>query len=351
MGTIRLLLAIAVVFAHAGVFAFVGGQNAVQCFYVVSGFLISYVLVERKGYSTTRDFYINRFLRLYPIYFVVAALSLAAASIGLNATVAPVYREAPTTAIALLVATNALLFGQDWIMFSAVEAGKLVFSTNFQISDVPLWRGLLVPQAWTLGVELSFYAIAPYALMRKRRIAVLLACSIGLRLYVLSIGLGLQDPWTYRFFPTELSLFLIGALAHQILRPLYARLGLEKPSIALLCTLAFIGIAWSYAFLPNAGPWNTAILLMAFVTVVPIAFVFQQQHAFDSWLGNLSYPVYINHWLVIELLKNATTPSDARNSLVFACLVAFVSVGLAIALNSVVGSPIERLRNRIRARA
>ena len=68
MGTLRTLLAIAVVLVHSYGFVMVGGRNAVQLFYMISGFLISYVLVERKVYKDTISFYINRYLRLYPIY-------------------------------------------------------------------------------------------------------------------------------------------------------------------------------------------------------------------------------------------------------------------------------------------
>jgi peptidoglycan/LPS O-acetylase OafA/YrhL len=48
MGTLRTLLAISVVFAHSFGFVFVGGRNAVQLFYMISGFLISFVIVEKK---------------------------------------------------------------------------------------------------------------------------------------------------------------------------------------------------------------------------------------------------------------------------------------------------------------
>ena len=73
MGSLRTLLALTVVLTHAfGAYVFVGGPNAVRMFYVISGFLISYVLVDAKTYATARSFYVNRILRLYPLYAVVA---------------------------------------------------------------------------------------------------------------------------------------------------------------------------------------------------------------------------------------------------------------------------------------
>ncbi len=57
MGTLRTLFAISVVFSHSIGFVFVGGQNAVRLFYMISGFLISYILVEKKYYSNVSGFY------------------------------------------------------------------------------------------------------------------------------------------------------------------------------------------------------------------------------------------------------------------------------------------------------
>lgn len=88
-------------------------------------------------------------------------------------------------------------------------------------SEVILYPALLVPQAWTLGVELAFYIVAPFVLVRRKALLLLLALSISVRIYLLYVGLGKSDPWTYRFFPAELALFLLGALAHQVLLPFY----------------------------------------------------------------------------------------------------------------------------------
>ena len=63
MGSVRVLLAIAVVVEHSFGMAFSGGVFAVQLFFVVSGFYISYILVEAQSYATVRGFYWNRILR------------------------------------------------------------------------------------------------------------------------------------------------------------------------------------------------------------------------------------------------------------------------------------------------
>src|ERR1700722_19323920 len=228
MGSLRTIFAISVVLTHCWAHPlFIGGRNAVQLFYMISGFLISYVVVERRTYAYVGAFYLSRYLRLYPVYCVIALLALfltmAGGPVSVESDVFATFHATPTSARVLLLFANYFLFTQDWVMFAGVHQHALVFTSDFQNSAVVLYHGLLVPQAWTLGVELSFYLIAPWVLPARKAIYVLLAASLVLRLCLIRLGVGMHDPWTYRFFPTELALFLMGALAHQILLPVYRR--------------------------------------------------------------------------------------------------------------------------------
>lgn len=355
MGTLRTLFAIAVVLAHSYGFVFVGGKNAVQLFYMISGFLISYVLVERKVYKNTRSFYLNRYLRLYPIYFVVALLSLVAfvfaSVIGNEVNFFKVYRDAPYAANILLVFSNATLFFQDWVMFSAVESKELVFSANFLKSDVVLYPALLVPQAWTLGVELTFYLMAPFILVRKNVLLLLLVLSIAVRAYLLYIGLGKSDPWTYRFFPAELALFLLGALAHQVLLPFYRKTllggGLFE-TYAKVATYIMIAITLMYWLIPIRETIKTIVLFSVFLLLMPLTFVFQAQRRWDKWIGDLSYPIYICHMLIIFIVTLVLGRFGITDKLLISAIVVAVTVGFSITLNTFIGGPVEALRGRFR---
>src|SRR5262249_39483950 len=80
MGILRLFLALSVVISHVGGtvlgVAFLPPQLAVVLFFIVSGFYMSLILNEKycKLPNATRRFYLNRFLLIYPIYFVVCVL-------------------------------------------------------------------------------------------------------------------------------------------------------------------------------------------------------------------------------------------------------------------------------------
>jgi peptidoglycan/LPS O-acetylase OafA/YrhL len=216
MGVLRTVFALSVVFAHSSWndgFVFVGGQNAVELFYVISGFLISYVIHTNESYRNPLKFYVSRWLRIYPIYYAVATLSLVALLLG-NRQIFKLYEEFPGSADIMLVVSQVLLLGQDWMCFLGVQNGHLAFLSDLRPNELQIHNGLLVPQAWTLGLEVSFYAMAPFILRNRPALYILLILSLLLKAALVMDGIGRQDPWTYRFFPAELGLFLLGALSH-----------------------------------------------------------------------------------------------------------------------------------------
>ncbi len=352
MGMLRTLLALSVVLDHLGGGTtdwLVGGRLAVQLFYVISGFLISYVLTATDHYrGAPGRFYANRALRLYPVYLAVAALTLLA-YIGGGAAFWRVYDGLPLAATLFLALSNLLILGQDWLMFFGIDQGALAFTGSFARSDVPLYQGLLVPQAWTLGVEMSFYLIAPFVLHSPRRLLVLLAASLALRAVLIASGIGLSDPWTYRFFPTELALFLAGSLSHQVLLPrwqAWSRRAAWLPELGTGLLALYVLVHFSIG-LPHTLRDGLAVLL--FAALLPLAFLFQSRHRLDKIIGELSYPIYICHALVILFFGWLLDGTQLRQPAMFTALVVAGCIGFAALLNSLIADPVERLRRRLRA--
>ena len=353
VGSIRTLLAIAVVFAHSYGFIFVGGTLAVQLFYVISGFLISYILVEARTYRTISSFYINRFLRLFPIYWCVALITIIAvlfASLISDGThqIASTFNSLGFDGKLSLGLSNLLLLGQDWIMFTGVRDGEFQFVTDFRQSEVQVWQGLVVPQAWTLGVELSFYLIAPFVLIRRNLMLLLLICSLVLRGYLIYIGLGTKDPWTYRFFPTELALFLLGACAHQFLKPLYEKKGLLTENLSTVLTLFIFLYCIVFFLLPYRGI-NTIALIGAFILFLPYLFMFQSTNRWDRKIGELSYPIYISHMLVIWTFGYILGKLGIEyNSLTGSLLIVFITIIFSQIINLSIGKFFETIRTKVK---
>jgi peptidoglycan/LPS O-acetylase OafA/YrhL len=177
--------------------------------------------------TATSALFLNRFLRIYPMYWVVALLTvmfyLLAFTLGIDHKLQTLL-SLPFSAQLTLITTNIVLFGQDAIMFMGLRKNGLAFFLDYHASSPQLWTFLLVPQAWSLSVELMFYLCAPFILRNRSLLYSCLALSLIARSAAMLSGFVLADPWSYRFFPFELSLFLMGALAHQILLPRVERL-------------------------------------------------------------------------------------------------------------------------------
>jgi peptidoglycan/LPS O-acetylase OafA/YrhL len=369
MGLIRLLLAISVVAAHSGgIFGstLVGGKIAVQSFYMISGFYMSLILNEKYiGVNRSyRLFITNRLIRLYPIYWVVllgtilVSLSIALFSKGQLMPVFENYLSVKTNLLSFgyLILTNLFIFGQDVVLFLGInpESGNLFFTTNCWDTNPVLYSFLFIPQAWTLGLELTFYVIAPFILRRGLKIIVLLMIlSFALRLVIYNY-LNLQtDPWTYMFFPAEIVFFLSGYLSYRIyLNWKDKTIPPRLVSVILAFTVAF---TISYFYLPSIKiSWFPFSIkeLMYFTTIVlsiPLLFIFFKKSKIDNQIGDLSYPVYISHMLVIMVLGANSFPITFLKSGWAVCLVTII---VAYILNKIVAAPIEeyrqsRLKNQV----
>lgn len=358
MGKIRLLLALSVVAAHGGLiwkFNLVGGQIAVQSFFIISGFYMSIILNEKYigANSSYKLFITNRLLRLYPIYWAVLILSIlgslaiAVMSHGTNLSKFQNYIETKPSVLTLLylIFTNVFIFGQDVIMFLGINpvSGNMYFTNNFYKTNPPLWSYLFIPPAWTLGLELTFYIIAPFILRKGIKIVLLgIVLSFLLRLITYNYFNLHNDPWSYRFFPTEIMFFLIGYLSYKI----YLGLSEKKiPSYLNEIILWFLIIFMVlYFYLPDTSihfiPFSVKEMLFFFTIIfaIPILFKFQKNNKLDNQIGELSYPVYIVHWLIVSFCTSMTFIPKAG------WIIVVLTFGSAYILNKFIAYPIEKFR-------
>jgi peptidoglycan/LPS O-acetylase OafA/YrhL len=350
MGLLRTLFALSVVLDHSPFNdgnMLVGGRLAVQLFYVISGFLISYILTANDTYRSTTKFYQNRFLRLFPTYGAVAVIALVVNMVA-NHGFFEIYDKIPPAADLFLILANIFIFGQDWIMFTGVKSGTLVLTGDFANSDVPLYEGLLVPQAWTLGVELSFYLIAPFILRSLPRVLMLFAASIALRVFLLHSGVAQSDPWSYRFFPLELALFLAGSLSHRLLLPAWQRLSARVHYLPELATGLFVLYTLFHFSITLNHNVRDGLALAVFAAILPLAFIYQGRHRLDKKIGQLSYPIYISHSVAILLVSHLATSMQVHDALAISTLNVVVTLVMSYALWRFIDSRIDKVRERVK---
>lgn len=355
MGLIRLLLALSVVLSHSSAILgidLVGGRVAVQAFYIISGFYMTLILREKYiGKNGSYGLFIsNRLLRLFPVYWVVLLLTLIVAFVlpesskdsmyGFLSYYAEYWKDLDFSTLVFLFFTNVFLIFQDLVMYLGVDtvSGNMFFTSNFRETSPELYHFLLVPQAWTIGIEITFYLIAPFVVVRKLKyVLVFIAGSILLRLFLMRSGLSF-DPWSYRFFPTELVFFLFGTVGYFI----YKKIELMQIKKPILYAIFFfiMGMTFTYNYLNI--PYKVYLYPFLFFMAVPFIFVLSKKWKIDRWVGELSYPVYISHILVLMLIEtyDVTIWSNKGVTLTIFTLL------LSILLNELVAKRVEVIRQK-----
>ncbi|XXF76971.1 acyltransferase family protein [Myxococcaceae bacterium GXIMD 01537] len=283
---LRAIAVLSVLAFHAFPEAAPGGFTGVDVFFVISGYLISSILLRdfEQGAFTYRTFYKKRILRLFPAL--------------------------------LLMLAACLLFG--WRFLFAEELGQLgkhvVAGAGF-LSNFVLWsesgyfdnvadtKPLL--HLWSLGVEEQFYIFWPLFLgVFRRHGRRLLPLLVGLVLLsfcanVLVVGF---DPVTAFYSPvTRLWELLLGSiLAHlslhrpEVLKrapPFQAAAGLLLILLGFLLTNRTHRFPGWWALLPAVGAF-------AFISAGPGAYLNRAIIGSPPlvWVGRISYPLYLWHW-------------------------------------------------------
>jgi peptidoglycan/LPS O-acetylase OafA/YrhL len=365
MGTIRILLALAVVFAHTdapfGALS-IGGELAVQGFFIVSGYYMALILSEKYvGRSAVKTFWINRALKIYPAYWLVLLVTVAytlfmyvttsaVSGRNLGPYLTPfhfVFTSGATIGNAELMAiafAQLTLFPLDGLLFLQATGNFFIFTHRFSTDVHPLWLSMFVPPAWTLALEIYFYIAAPFLInLRLRWLVGLLFLSVCVRLYIYHAISWQYDPWTYRFFLNELAFFLVGFIGYKILAIANRRLPRSSESI-IAWSLLLLTITQLLFFSFFAESFRSYLLLVTLACAVPYVARLSSGWKWDRMLGELSYPIYIVHFLLLIIVRDQI-PSLV-DSKTYGLTMALFSIVCALVIKM---SLMDRIEKRRRA--
>ncbi len=189
------------------------GRLAVWIFFMMSGYLIGHGMIYgayEKTFRGIRRFYINRLLRIYPIFFVVSIVSLLVS-----------YSE----------------YSVD-LTFLAEQLFMLQWNHNYQLNSV----------FWTLGVEVHFYLIAPLLIFGAQMLFQE-RLNTGMGLYLLTLVLVLLYSQS-EFFSTWDMRSIMGGITHFVTGIVCAinkdrliALGKKRYAVAVLSVLVLLLLA------------------------------------------------------------------------------------------------------------
>ncbi|MCK9918375.1 acyltransferase [Microbacteriaceae bacterium K1510] len=294
---VRGLMTILVVVSHyfaevpSGITALMLGRLAVEMFFVLSGFLVGTLILDKlHNDNFFLVFYVRRVCRTLPIYFVSVLL------------------------VAAILSVCHAAWAQDPATFPVWS--YLTFTQTFFMANTETLGAHWLAPTWTLAVEEHFYLLAPltFFLVPRRHLAkVLVAVALGAVLCRAAVQfLNIGNPIAVNvLLPGIADILVAGLLAALAAKTNAVREGrfdyaLRVAPVGLLLTVAYLGIFAGRTspgfviFSPLLSATACALFLLAIVRNAPEAARFHSPVL--RFFGRTSYAVYLTHLPVLGLM-------------------------------------------------
>lgn len=357
MGILRFILALAVVVYHSyKIFGLrmCGGQVAVQSFYMISGFYMALILNEKYiGKGSYFKFLYSRFLRIFPTYWVMLILAFLLSLLGYILFNKPYYLARYISYSECLswyhylwfTFENLVIVGQDVLYFTKFDEWcNLDFVINPLSYKHNGYNYLLVPQAWTVSIELMFYVIAPFIVNKKIKWQLVwFIVAVAFRFITVYLTQLSFDPWTYRFFPFELMFFLGGSLMYQWYLQMKKQQIHSMMGVVLLIFL--ISCLFFYEEIAFLGIYKNWIFYLILLMSIPYVFISFKDKKWDREIGELSFSIYISHLLLVSVFRPIFF-EHIEYIRYYGYAVVSGSLMLAIIFNYVIIRPLEVYRQK-----
>ena len=332
---LRAIAVTAVVLYHLGISWIPGGFLGVDLFFVISGYVITRLILDSINQSSAldlREFYAARLRRIYPAFIFMVVCTIIFIGVWAPEAIKRFLSDLP---YALTGSINWLLVARHQDYFEAIG------------------RPPLLQHTWSLAVELQFYLIWPIILLtvlkyfgKKNiaRIALLIAITSGVTLFLVSLQLDQSNAQqvSHIYFGTDthsLGLFLGSALAVSWI-PQNLSADIEKRAqdvVDAIGVVGLLGLIAAFLFIDesNASLYRIAFPLAGIFGCLVIISLVHPASRFAPlissapfrWVGQRSYGIYIWHWVIFQV----TRPSVDLTGQSWALYLARVLLVLALA--------------------
>lgn len=332
---LRAIAVTAVVLYHLGISWIPGGFLGVDLFFVISGYVITRLILDSINQSSALDlraFYAARLRRIYPGFLFMVICTIIFIGVWAPEAIKRFLSDLP---YALSGTINWLLVARQQDYFEAIG------------------RPPLLQHTWSLAVELQFYLIWPIILLtvlkyfgKKNiaRIALFIAIISGVTLFLVSMQLDQSNAQqiSHIYFGTDthsLGLFLGSALAVSwIPQNLSANISQRAQDVIDgIGVVGLLGLISVFLFIDesNASLYRIAFPLAGIFGCLVIISLVHPASRFAPiistapfrWVGQRSYGIYIWHWVIFQV----TRPSVDLSGQTWALYLARVLLVLALA--------------------